>query len=37
MVQGAPENPDLAVVVTVWPGLPMALKAGIVAMVKAIM
>ena len=32
----APEIcPDLAAVVAAWPGLPEALKAGIVAMVKA--
>jgi len=28
-------NPDLAAVVDAWPDLPEALKAGIVAMVKA--
>ena len=28
-------DPDLAAVVTAWPGLPEAIKAGIVAMVKA--
>jgi len=33
---GAPElTPDLAAVVAAWPELPEALKAGIVAMVKA--
>jgi hypothetical protein len=30
-----PSCPDLAAVVTAWPHLPEALKAGIVAMVKA--
>jgi len=35
VVAPAPEdNPDLAAVVEAWPGLPEALKAGIVAMVK---
>ncbi len=29
------DNPDLAAVVEAWPHLPEALKAGIVAMVKA--
>jgi len=29
------KDPDLALVLTAWPGLPDALKAGIVAMVKA--
>jgi len=28
-------DPDLAAVISAWPGLPQALKAGIVAMVKA--
>jgi hypothetical protein len=28
-------NPDLAAVVEAWPDLPLALKAGILAMVKA--
>jgi hypothetical protein len=28
-------DPDLAAVVSAWPGLPEALKAGIAAMVKA--
>jgi hypothetical protein len=31
----APKDPDLAAVVEAWPDLPEALKAGIVAMVKA--
>ncbi|MGO8903852.1 MAG: hypothetical protein ACLQU5_36755 [Isosphaeraceae bacterium] len=31
----APKDPDLAAVVEAWPELPEALKAGIVAMVKA--
>ena len=31
----APKDPDLAAVVDAWPDLPEALKAGIVAMVKA--
>jgi len=30
-----PTDPDLAAVVAVWPDLPPALRAGIVAMVKA--
>ena len=30
-----PKAPDLAAVVSAWPGLPEALRAGIVAMVKA--
>ncbi len=30
-----PDNPDLAAVVAAWPSLPEAIKAGIVAMVKA--
>jgi len=30
-----PQDPDLAAVVEAWPDLPEALKAGIVAMVKA--
>ena len=30
-----PQAPDLAAVVSAWPGLPEALRAGIVAMVKA--
>ena len=29
------DHPDLAAFVTVWPELPEAIKAGIVAMVKA--
>jgi len=36
VVAPAPEdNPELAAVVAAWPGLPEAIKAGIVAMVKA--
>ena len=36
VVAPAPEdNPDLAAVVEAWPDLPEAIKAGIVAMVKA--
>jgi hypothetical protein len=31
----APTDPDLAAVVEAWPELPDALKAGILAMVKA--
>lgn len=30
-----PPDPDLAAVVAAWPGLPPAIRAGIVAMVKA--
>ena len=30
-----PDDPDLAAVMAAWPDLPEALKAGIVAMVKA--
>ena len=30
-----PAAPDLAAVISAWPGLPKALRAGIVAMVKA--
>jgi hypothetical protein len=30
-----PAAPDLAAVVSAWPGLPEALRAGILAMVKA--
>jgi len=30
-----PQDPDLAAVVAAWPGLPEALRAGIVAMVNA--
>jgi hypothetical protein len=32
----ADADPDLAAVISAWPGLPQALKAGIVAMVKAV-
>ena len=31
----APVDPDLAAITAAWPGLPAALKAGIVAMVNA--
>lgn len=34
-VLNTPADPDLAEVVTAWPELPQALRAGIVAMVKA--
>jgi hypothetical protein len=30
-----PSDPDLAVVVAAWPSLPEAIRAGILAMVKA--
>jgi hypothetical protein len=30
-----PTDPDLAAIVEAWPGLPEAIKAGILAMVKA--
>ena len=30
-----PKAPDLAAVISAWPGLPEALRAGILAMVKA--
>lgn len=33
--QNAPLDPDLAAVVDAWPKLPEAIKAGILAMVKA--
>jgi hypothetical protein len=33
-VSGPDADPDLAAVISAWPGLPQALKAGIVAMVK---
>jgi len=31
-----PKAPDLAAVVSAWPGLPEALRAGILAMVKSV-
>jgi hypothetical protein len=32
---GCPQDPDLAAVVKAWPELPVVIKAGILAMVKA--